>query len=132
MTRTMLNIMGGILILVGLAGFALPGLAGAHLSLAHNVIHLVSGALALYFGMRASWSAMRAFCFIFGLVYGLLGVLGLALGSGSGRMMTIIPGQLELGLVDHVIHVALGMVFMALGFAARLRPAARQSSAAGA
>jgi hypothetical protein len=132
MTRTILNIMGGILILVGLAGFAMPSLAGAHLSVAHNVVHLVSGALALYFGVKASCSAMRAFCFVFGCVYGLLGVVGLAMGSGSDRMLAIIPGQLELGLADHVIHVLLGVVFVALGFAARPRAATPQSSAASA
>ena len=119
MTRTILKIAGGILILVGLAGFAMPTLAGAHLSVVHNVIHLLSGVVAFYFGTQPNWSAMRAFCFVFGLVYGLLGILGMAMGSGGDRMMTVVPGHLELGLVDHVIHIGLGVLFVALGFAAR-------------
>jgi uncharacterized protein DUF4383 len=110
------TVVGIVFILVGLAGFAMPGLLGTHLGLVHNVIHLVSGALALYFGLGSSSSALT-FCRVFGTVYLLLGVVGFALGDGTDRMFEVIPGQLMLGTMDHVVHIALGAVFLIGGFA---------------
>src|SRR5262245_50794127 len=79
MTKQIATILGGILVVAGLVGFAAPGLMGMHLSPVHNVIHLASGALALCFGLAGSLSAAKSFCTLFGLVYGLLGVLGFIL-----------------------------------------------------
>jgi len=50
MAKTVCKILGVVLLLVGVVGFAAPGLLGAHLNMAHNVVHIVSGAIALYFG----------------------------------------------------------------------------------
>ena len=80
--------------------------------MSHNVIHLVSGAVALYFGWMGSLSGARMFGFIFGAVYLLLGVVGFLMGSGAERMFEVIPGSLMLGTVDHIIHILLGAVFL--------------------
>lgn len=112
MAKTICTLLGIVFILVGLVGFAAPGLLGAHLSPAHNVVHLVSGAVALYLGLKGSLSAAKMFCLIFGAVYLLLGVVGFALGSGDDRMFHVIAGTLELGTVDHVIHILLGAIFL--------------------
>jgi hypothetical protein len=116
MAKTIATFLGVIFILVGLAGFAVHDLLGAHLSPAHNIIHLVSGAIALFLGLKGSLSAARMFCLVFGAVYLLLGILGFALGSGDGNMFAIIPGTLELGRMDHIIHVVLGLIFLIGGF----------------
>lgn len=121
MAKTICTILGVVFILVGLAGFAKHDLLGAHLSAAHNVIHLVSGALALFFGLKGSLSGARMFCIIFGAVYLLLGIAGFALGSGEHRIFAVIPGTLELGTMDHVIHVALGVIFLIGGFITKPR-----------
>jgi hypothetical protein len=89
---------------------------GMHLSLAHNIVHLVSGALTLYFGARGTYDAARAFCIIFGIVYGLLGLIGFVAGAGSDYMLNLVPNQLVLGKMDHIIHVILGVVFILAGF----------------
>jgi hypothetical protein len=115
MAKRICTILGVVFILVGLAGFALPGLLGAHLSLLHNVVHLLSGAVALYLGLKGSEGAARTFCRVFGIVYLLLGVAGFLLGSGDGKEWTVLPG-LMLGTIDHIIHVALGIVFLIGGF----------------
>ena len=86
-----------------------------HLSVAHNIVHLISGALALYFALTGTLRAVRSFCLIFGIVYGLLGVLGLVAGTGAERILTVIPGQLILGKMDHIVHVLLGAVFLLSG-----------------
>jgi len=112
MAKTIATILGAGFLLVGIIGFLAPDLMGMHLSMAHNIVHLVSGALALWIGIAGSYGAARSFCFFFGLVYGLLGVLGFLMGTGPDRMFTIIPDQLMLGRMDHIIHIVLGGVFL--------------------
>ena len=121
MTKQIATILGGILIVAGLIGFVAPGLMGMHLSLLHNVIHLVSGALALCFGLAGSLSAAKTFCTLFGLVYGLLGVLGFIL-AGPGGMWTIVPEHLTLGTLDHIIHAILGGLFLFAGLYQKTAP----------
>ena len=111
MAKTIATLLGVVFILVGLLGCVVPGLLGAHLSPAHNVVHLASGAVALYLGLKGSLSATKMFCLIFGVVYLLLGVVGFFAGDGEGRMLHV-GDILHLGTVDHVIHVLLGAIFL--------------------
>jgi hypothetical protein len=116
MAKTICTFLGIVFILVGLIGFAKHDLLGAHLSGAHNIIHLVSGAIALYLGLKGSYSVAKMFCIIFGAVYLLLGIVGFLLGTGPEKMFAVIPGTLELGTMDHIIHLALGVIFLVGGF----------------
>src|SRR3989442_15300413 len=100
---------GAFLVLAGLLGFAAPGLIGMHLSALHNVLLLLSGALAIYFGLKATPAATRTFCMVFGAVYGVLGLAGFVAG-GSDYTFTIIPGALVLGAMDHLVHLILGAI----------------------
>ena len=114
MAKTVCKLLGVIFIIVGFAGFVAPTLLGAHLSPVHNLVHLVSGAIALYFGFAGSPSGARGFCIIFGIVYLLLGVAGWFLGTGPDHMFNI-GTLLMLGKVDHIIHILLGVIFLAGG-----------------
>ncbi|MDB6032275.1 MAG: hypothetical protein JWM16_2613 [Verrucomicrobiales bacterium] len=111
MAKTISTILGIVFLLVGLLGFAAPNLMGMHLSASHNIIHLVSGALALYFGLKGTWESARTFCLVFGIVYALLGLAGFLFG-GADRMLNIIPNQLVLMTADHVVHIILGALFI--------------------
>ena len=122
MAKRICTVLGVVFLLVGLAGFAMPGALGMHLSPAHNVVHLVSGAIALYLGLKGTEDAARTFCWVFGAVYLLLGVAGFLAGDGPDRMLTIAPGTLEFGTMDHIVHVVLGAIFLGGGFMSR-RPA---------
>ncbi len=113
MAKTVCKILGVVFLLVGVIGFVSPRLLGAHLSLAHNAVHLVSGAIALYFGFAGSLSGAKAFSLVFGVVYLALGILGMALGAGVDRMWEV--GPLDLGQADHGIHILLGVIFLAGG-----------------
>ncbi len=118
MAKTVCKLLGLIFVIVGVAGFVAPHLLGAHLSPAHNAVHLVSGAIALYFGFSGSYSGARGFCLLFGLVYLLLGICGWFLGTGAEHMFNIPPGNsplLMLGKMDHIIHIVLGIIFLAGG-----------------
>jgi hypothetical protein len=119
MAKTVCKILGVVFLLVGVLGFThvLDSL-GAHLNPAHNVVHLVSGAIALYFGFAGSPGGARGFCLLFGAVYLLLGVCGWFLGAGATHMLNIPNADspvLMLGKVDHMIHLLLGVVFLAGG-----------------
>ena len=117
MAKTVCKILGLIFVIVGVAGFVAPTLLGAHLNPAHNAVHLVSGAIALYLGFSGSASAARGFCLVFGLVYLLLGACGWFLGTGAEHMLNIPNANplLMLGKMDHIIHVLLGVIFLAGG-----------------
>lgn len=135
MAKTIARIMGIVFVLVGIVGFLAPGLLGMHLSLTHNLVHLISGALALYFGYAATLSAARLFCIIFGVVYGLLGVAGFLLGGSAAHgvagvpaghhgatdssLWSVLPGSLELASMDHIVHILIAAVFLIGGFLTR-------------
>jgi hypothetical protein len=115
MAKTVCKLLGVVFLLVGIAGFAAPHLLGAHLTPAHNLVHLVSGAIALYFGFAGSLSGAKTFCIVFGIVYLALGILGqFVLGAGADKMWNVL-GILELGKMDHLIHILLGVVFLVGG-----------------
>jgi hypothetical protein len=113
MAKTVCKILGVVFLLVGVAGFAKPDLLGAHLNPPHNVVHIVSGVIALYFGFAGSISGAKAFALVFGVVYLALGILGLAMGGGAEHLWQV--GPLHFGQVDHGIHIVLGVVFLAGG-----------------
>jgi hypothetical protein len=116
MAKTIATLLGIVFLLVGLIGFAMPTLLGAHLSPAHNVIHLASGAVSLYLGLKGTLSGAKTFGLVFGAVYLLLGVAGFVFGSTAdadhASMLRVIPGVLELGQMDHIIHLAIGGLYL--------------------
>lgn len=114
MAKTVCKILGVVFLLVGVAGFAAPTLLGAHLTPPHNVVHIVSGVVALYFGFAGSLSGAKGFCLVFGLLYLALGLVGMVVGDpANSRMWNV--GPLMLGMADHGIHLLLGAVFLAGG-----------------
>jgi uncharacterized membrane protein HdeD (DUF308 family) len=126
MAKTVCKLLGVVLLLVGIIGFIKPGFAGTHLSMAHNLVHILSGIIALYFGFAASLSGARGFALAFGAIYLLLGIVGFIMGSPGtpsmanmadmgpdNRLWAVIPGTLELGTADHAVHILLGVVFLA-------------------
>src|SRR5438477_2764202 len=118
MAKTVCKILGVVLLLVGILGFThLLDSLGAHVGPAytvHNAVHIVSGLLALYFGFAGSAGAARGFCLLFGIVYLLLGVAGWVLGTPPDHMFHI-GTLLTLGKMDHIIHILVGVLFLAGG-----------------
>ncbi len=120
MAKTIATILGVVLLLVGIVGFLvgpagpnMPNFLGTHLTTSHNIVHILTGAISLYFGLAASLSAARLFDIVFGVVYALLGVVGFLLGAGPDRMFEALAGLgLHLGTMDHVVHILLGVVYL--------------------
>lgn len=122
MTVALCRFAGFVLIGVGLVGFAAPGLLGMHLTPIHNVVHLVTGGLALYFGFAAPHGA-RGFALAFGSIYLLLGIAGFV---APGIVATVIGHGDHVDaralLPDNVVHLLLGAAFLAAGWSASAAP----------
>src|SRR5215210_2295133 len=101
-------LLGIVFLLVGILGF-IPAVAPNHMLLgifhvnaAHNVVHLLSGAVALGCGL-ASVAASRLYCRIFGVGYGLVAVLGFVQGD------TLLLGLISNNMADVWLHVAISL-----------------------
>lgn len=114
-------VLGFAFVIVGLLGFVIPYLLDFHLSYTNNVIHVVTGALALWFGFQSPMAA-KTFCYIAGAFYGVLGLLGFVAGVPGVASVAnpvedrflwrFIPDVLEFGTADHVIHLVVGAAFV--------------------
>lgn len=112
-------IIGGIVLgLIGWSGFCDSRLLGM-LGFTLNLLHLTSGGAALYFGLRAEENPPRTFCIVLGGFYSLLGLAGFS-ADGSHNLLTIIPGTLILGTMDHLLHLGLGIWFLLVGLVQKI------------
>lgn len=109
MTKNILYVLGAVFLVIGVLGFFNNPILGVfHVNLAHNIIHLVSGVLAIYFGSRGEVQG-KTFALVIGVVYLLVTVLGFIQGSGP------LFGVVELDTADNFLHLLLSIVFLAIG-----------------
>ena len=129
-------VLGVAFLVIGVLGFFLPGFLGTHLSPAHNWVHLISGAASLWFARdKCPQEATIGFALIFGIAYGLLGLVGFVAGSPQVSavgtlqhdpfLLPIAPGSFELGLHDHILHVAIGALFVWAALSGKRSPAVK-------
>ena len=115
MVKTFNKIVGVVLLVVGLAGFAMPHLLGMHLTPVHNIVHLLTAAIALYMGFAASVDSARTFSIAFGAVYLLLGLLGFVAPGVVTAVIAHPPVSAGELTPDNAVHVLLGAAFLAVG-----------------
>ncbi|MDG0814901.1 DUF4383 domain-containing protein [Bdellovibrio svalbardensis] len=114
-------VLGFSFVIVGLLGFVIPYFLNFHLSYTNNIIHVVTGTLALWFGFDRNITAKR-FCYIAGAFYAVLGLLGFVAGTPGIASVAnpvedrflwrFIPEVLEFGTTDHAIHLLVGITFL--------------------
>jgi Domain of unknown function (DUF4383) len=125
MAKTLCIILGVVLALVGIAGFLKHDLLGMHLTMIHNIVHLLTAAIALYFGFYGTDTSTRAFCQIFGAIYLLLGIGGFI---APAVIANVIQFHTEAGgenlTPDNIVHLLLGAVFLIVGLLRAPKPAA--------
>lgn len=78
----------------------------------HNIVHIASGAVALWVGYTSE-SASRMYFQIFGIVYALVTVAGLFYGDRP------LLGLMAHNTADVVLHFLIAAVALYLGFAAK-------------
>ncbi|HEY0139290.1 MAG TPA: DUF4383 domain-containing protein [Thermoanaerobaculia bacterium] len=131
LAKRIATILGIGFIAIALIGFLKHDLLGMHLSMTHHIIHLVTGLVSLWIGLKGSVSAAKTFCIIFGLVYAGLGIAGFVLGTQSSptpgvpgpadaKLLKVIPGLFEVGTMDHIVHILLGATYVIGGLATRV------------
>jgi hypothetical protein len=113
-------IIGVVLVLVGLLGFISNPIVGDAASnpifvtgTVHNLVHLITGALALYvaFGLKGDQQVM--------------GVIGIGVLYAAVFVLTLVSGDLfgllayKVNTADHVLHLGLAVVSLAVGWYAR-------------
>lgn len=103
---------GVVFVLIGVLGFVPAAVDGSqllgifHINTLHNVIHLASGAAALL--SAATHKTAKLYFAVFGIVYGLVTVLGFATHSLLGLM--------HLDLADNILHLVISLASLYLGF----------------
>jgi hypothetical protein len=106
-------ILGVVLILVGIAGFFTGDmLLVFKVDTMHNIVHLLSGVLALA-AVSMGESVARLYLIVFGIVYALVAILGFVSTDGT------IFGLITINAADNYLHtvIALGCLGVGLGSA---------------
>jgi hypothetical protein len=127
MYRKLAITFGLVFLLVGTLGFV-PGVTQGehllgifHVNAAHNVVHLLTGFVALAVGF-ASAQASQLFFRIFGAIYGLVALLGFA--GGDRAILGIIANN----RADSWLHLAIAAVSFLIGFVLHETPALREQN----
>lgn len=115
--RIVALIIGIVFVLIGIAGFfvsssmTVGNLMGFDVDIVHNLIHLLTGIIALV-AVFTGWS--RRFNQIFGIIYLLLGLTGLIY---PGLYFNhLLMGMTHVNAIDHGLHLIVGVVAAAVGF----------------
>lgn len=115
MAKTFALVFGVVFVLVGVLGFVPNSLVGAdgffQTNLLHDLVHLLFGAILLLVAFLAPMKS-GVWLKLLGLVYLLLAVLGFVLLPAGGTLL----GLVQMNMNDHWLHVALGVVLLAVGF----------------
>jgi hypothetical protein len=102
---------GAILVVVGVVGFFRHEMFNLTFPAAHNVFHLASGLIALWAGLGKNVDGRRRFGAIFGAIYTVVAIAGFAGRRDLG------PIQLDLNTHFNFIHLGVGLLSLAAGFA---------------
>ena len=102
---------GAILVVVGVVGFFRHEMFNLTFPPAHNVFHFVSGAVGLRAGLGNNANGVRRFVLIFGAIYTLVAIAGFA------GLHDLGPIQMDLSTHFNFIHLGVGLLSLAAGFA---------------
>ena len=126
MAKLYATVFGAVLTVVGLVGF-IPALStnGNLLGIfaidpLHNVIHLLSGVVGLAAAFTAGAKYARLYAGVFGVVYGLVTIIGFIQG-------TTVLGLISINLADNVLHLLIAIVSLGVFFITR--PSAKVAAA---
>ena len=105
------KVLGIVLLVVGIAGFFVDGqLLMFQVDTVHNAVHILSGLIGI--AVSGSYSSSRLYLIIFGLVYGLVTVLGFATGGD-------ILGLFSVNMEDNYLHAAISALCLIVGFGSK-------------
>lgn len=101
-------VLGIVLVILGILGFfSNPIFGHFQVDTIHNLIHLVSGILALVYASRGA-SQARMFALVLGIVYALITVLGFL---GGDKILGFIANN----SADNWLHLIIAVIFLIFG-----------------
>lgn len=117
MVKKWAKIFGIVFLLVGVLGF-IPGITSDGLLLGifevdtvHNIIHLLSGIVAL--AVSSSDKGAKWYFIVFGVVYALVTVLGFV---STGKVL----GLIHVNMADNILHLVIALAALVIGFTAKV------------
>ena|SRR5579863_3311796 len=117
MIRIAAVIFGIAFIFAGIAGF-LPqfttdGMLFGYFEVnaMHNVIHLISGVIAIM--AATSFAYSKLYFQIFGVIYGLVAIAGFVLHGDLSFIM------MQVNMADNILHAVIAIIALYLGFSAK-------------
>ena len=126
MIKRFAQILGVVLILVGLVGLVLGDkvwLGILNVDIVEDIVHLATGGLLAYVGFgRTDLSTARSVVLALGAIYLAVGILGFVVPT----MFGLIPDGYT--IFDNLLHLALGVLSLVVAFAPGGAPARRRSA----
>ena len=118
MAKLYTQVIGVVLVVVGILGFLTPGIGTLlQFHTHHNLVHVISGLLLAYFGFMGNEDNQRLAAKIFGAIYGLVTLLGVF------GMTDLGPVKLNLNWTYNIIHLIIAAWGLWAGFAKKPAPA---------
>jgi len=122
MNQSLAKIFGYVLIAVGILGFV-PGITSDagnllgifHVDTLHNIIHLLTGVLALL-AARGTGEYVRLYFQVFGVVYAIVAVAGFLQGD-------TVLGLFGVNTADNLLHIVIAAIALYAGFGKKVAPA---------
>ena len=115
--KTIAVIFGVIFIVIGILGFVPDALKDGNLlfglfkvNTAHNIIHIVTGVIGVFCGLSC-WHASRLFFQVFGVIYGIITLLGLYYQNND-----MFNGLIAHNVHDIWLHAIVAAFALYLGF----------------
>lgn len=109
MAKTIMYVAGVVFIVLGLIGFVNDPIFGIFdVDILHNLVHLISGILALIFASQGE-SQARSLALILGIVYALLTILGFLVGDGK------ILGLVATNGGSNWLHLIMAIILLIVG-----------------
>jgi uncharacterized membrane protein HdeD (DUF308 family) len=110
--KTITWILGIVLLVTGILGFVNnPVLGIFQVDTIHDWIHILSGVIALI-AVMSSESYARLYLIVFGIVYGIVAVVGFVNAGNILNIFTVNPA-------DNYLHAAIALVCLGVGFGSK-------------
>lgn len=114
MTQNLAKIFGWVLVAVGILGFV-PGITSGgsllgifQVDATHNIVHLLTGVLALV-AARGAGEYVRLYFQVFGVVYAAVAILGFLQGGS-------VLGLFGVNTADNLLHLVIAAIALYAGF----------------
>jgi len=110
MAKLYAQVVGVVLLILGIVGFFVNTLLGVPTTTTHSLVHLISGAWGAYAGFASGLGGPKAFAQIFGIIYTVVAVVGFL---SAGFLANL---GIPTNATYNIIHLIVGLWGLYAGF----------------